>query len=99
MTVNYVLTFEDLDSLTLARLRIGKSGENGDEIFTLYPGPTMEGLFRGVAAEGSFGAGDLVGPLEDKTIAEFIALVEEGSVYVIVGTAKNRGGELRGQVR
>jgi len=99
MTVDYVLSFEDLDSLTLARLRAGKLGETGDEIFTLYPGPTKDGLFTGVAAEGSFSAADLVGPLKGKTVAEFVAMVEEGSVYVIVGTTRHRGGELRGQLK
>ncbi len=98
-SVAYVFVLEDLEGLTLARLRVGEPGEDGDEIFTVYPGPTKKGAFSGVAAEGSFSAEDLVGPLEGKTIADFVALVEEGSVYVIVGSTEHRGGELRGQLK
>jgi hypothetical protein len=98
-TVSYILSLESLEGLTLARLRVGEPGVNGDEILTLYAGPTKEGAFTGVAAQGSFGAAEMVGPLEGKTMAEFIALLEQGSVYVIVGSTENKGGELRGQLK
>jgi hypothetical protein len=98
VTAYYVLSVQDLSGLTLARLRLGEAGVNGEEIVTIYPGPTKQGPFTGVVAELSFTAADFVGPLKGKTMADFIALVESGQVYVNLGTTKNRDGELRGQL-
>jgi hypothetical protein len=98
LTMDYVLDVQNLTGLTVARLRVGAEGVNGDEIVTLYSGPTKKGIFSGVAAAWSFGADDFVGLLKGKTMADFIVLVESGQVYVNVGTIKNRDGELRGQL-
>jgi hypothetical protein len=40
-----------------------------------------------------------VGLLKGKTVADFAALVEAGSVYVNVGTLRNKDGEIRGQLQ
>ncbi len=98
-TMRYTLELDNIYGLTVARLRVGKPGENGKEILTLYPGPSKKGVFSGVAAEGIFGPEDFVGPLQGKTMADFTALVEDGSVYLVVGTKKHDRGEVRGQVR
>jgi hypothetical protein len=97
-SVKYVLTVENFTGLTVARLRTGHSGSTGEEIFTLYPGPNKKGLFSGVVADWTFTADDFLGPLKGKTMADFIALVESGSVYVNVGSTRNRDGEIRGQL-
>lgn len=97
-SVDYVFTLENIDGLTLANLRVGEVGETGDKVFAVYPGPTKEGVFSGVVAEGSFGPDDFLGPLKGKTMADFIALLDEQSVYLIVGTTAHRGGEIRGQL-
>jgi hypothetical protein len=98
LKVQCVLSVQKLRGLTFARLRVGAKGKIGDEIVTLYAGPTKKTLFSGVVADWSFTADNFVGPLKGKTMADFIALVEGGSVYVNVGTTKNRDGELRGQL-
>jgi hypothetical protein len=97
-SVDYVFEVDNLSDLTVARLRVGAAGATGDEILTLYPGPTKAGSFSGVAAEGSFTAAQFLGPLAGKTIADFVALIEAGKVYLNVGTVANRNGELRGQL-
>jgi hypothetical protein len=99
LKADYVLTLQKLRGLTFARLRVGAAGVNGDEIVTLYGGPTKRVVFSGVAVSWSFTADDFVGPLKGKTMVEFIALVEAGEVYLNVGTTKNRDGELRGQLK
>jgi hypothetical protein len=98
LTAQYVLSVQKLSNLTVARLRVGAAGVNGEEIVTIYPGPNKKGSFTGVVAEMSFTAADFVGPLEGLTMTDFIALVESGRVYVNLGTTKNRDGELRGQL-
>ncbi len=97
-SVDYVFEVDNLSDLTVARVRVGAAGTSGDEILTLYPGPTIVGSFSGVVAEGSFTAAQLLGPLAGKTIADLVALLETGTVYLNVGTAANRNGELRGQL-
>lgn len=97
-SIRYVLTVQNFTGLTVARLRVGLPGEVGEEIVSLYAGPTKKGLFSGLVAEWAFDAGTFVGPLKGKTMADFIALVESGAVYVNVGSTGNRDGEIRGQL-
>jgi hypothetical protein len=40
-----------------------------------------------------------VGPLKGKTIADFVALIKAGSVYLNVGTTSHPSGEIRGQLK
>jgi hypothetical protein len=97
-SIRYVLTVQSFTGLTVARLRLGLPGSVGEEIVSLYPGPTKKGLFSGKVAEWAFDADAFVGSLKGKTMADFIALVESGSVYVNVGSIGNRDGEIRGQL-
>ncbi len=97
-SVRYILRVSNLANLTLARLHEGKAGETGSTILTIYGGPTMSDVFSGVVTQGSFTADHFVGPLRGKTVADFIALVRSGSVYLNVGTTKHPLGEIRGQV-
>lgn len=99
-SVDYVFEVSNLSDVTVARLRVGAAGATGDEILAIFQGPTIVGSFSGVVAEGSFTAAQFVdpGPLAGKTIADFVALIESGTVYLNVGTVTNRNGELRGQL-
>ena len=74
-------------------------GTTGATILTLYGGPTRSGVFSGVLAQGSFSAAQLGGPLKGKTVADFVALVTAGSLYLNVGTSSHPGGEIRGQLK
>jgi hypothetical protein len=96
-TVDYVLRVEDLVGVTLARLRLGQSGETGEAIITLYDGP-RDGSFTGTLAEGSFTADDLEGPLEGQTIEDLVRLILADSIYLNVGTDAHKSGEIRGQL-
>ena len=96
--VDYVFSVTDLVGVQIARLRAGKSGENGDAIMILYDGP-KSGSFSGVLKEGSFTADDLEGPLKGKTIEDLVTLILADSVYFNVGTLGHASGELRGQLQ
>jgi hypothetical protein len=98
-SVRYQLKVSEISDLTVARLHEGGAGASGTTILTLYGGPTKTGTFSGVVTEGSFTASQLVGPLKGKTVADFVALIESGQMYLNVGTSDHPAGEMRGQVR
>jgi hypothetical protein len=98
-SVDYVLKVDKITNLTVARLHEGKAGVAGATILTLYGGPTKTGVFSGTLTQGSFAAADLVGSLKGKTMADLVALIEAGSVYLNVGTSAHTLGEIRGQLQ
>jgi hypothetical protein len=95
--VDYEFRVTDLVGVTLARLRQGQAGEEGENIMILYDGPRT-GSFTGTLAEGSFTAEDLEGPLKGKTIEDLVVMIMAGDVYFNVGTSTHAGGEIRGQL-
>jgi hypothetical protein len=97
-SVHYDLRVSDITDLTVARLHEGGAGANGITIITLYGGPSRKGGFSGVLTQGSFTASQFVGPLKGKTIADFVALIKSGKVYLNVGTSAHIAGEIRGQL-
>ena len=97
-TVDYVITIKKLTNVTVARLRGGKPGASTGVIVTLRDGPTKTGTFTGVLAEGSFTAKDLDGPLKGKSLADFVALIESGKVFLNVGNSSHKSGAICGQV-
>jgi hypothetical protein len=98
-SMEYVLAVQSFTGLTVARLRTVTAEDKDEEIVSLYLGPTKKGLFSGVVADWAFGADAFMGPLEGKTMTDFIALVESGSVYVNVSSSRHRDGEIRGQLK
>ena len=98
-SVRYVLKFSQVPGVALARLHEGKAGASGATLLTIFGGPARTDVFSGVLTQGSFTAVQLVGPLKGKTIADLVALIKAGSVYLNVGTSSHPLGELRGQLK
>ena len=98
-SVRYVLSVSTITNVTVARLHEGKAGATGATLLTVYAGPTKSGAFSGTLTQGSFAAIKLEGPLKGKTIADFVALVKAGAVYLNVGTSAHPKGETRGQLK
>jgi hypothetical protein len=98
-SIHYSLVVSAIVNASVARLHEGKAGTIGATIATLFTGPTKTGSFTGTLAEGSFAAADLQGPLSGKTVADLIALIKSGSVYLNVGISGNPTGEIRGQLQ
>jgi CHRD domain len=96
--IQFVLSVSNITDVIASRVHVGKPGSNGSGVLILYPGPTQSGTFTGSLSGGSFGPSALIGTLADKTIADFVALITSGQAYVNVGTVKNPGGEIRGQI-
>jgi CHRD domain len=98
-SVRYVLSVSAMTNVTVARLHEGKAGATGATLLTVYGGPTKSGVFSGTLTQGSFAAVKLAGSLKGKTIADFVALVKAGAVYLNVGTSAHPRGEIRGQLK
>jgi outer membrane lipoprotein-sorting protein len=95
-SVRYVITIKKLTNITVARLREGKPGDSAGVLVSLYDGPTKSGAFTGTLAEGSITAKDLGGPLEGKTIADLVDLIESGQVFLNVGNSSYKSGAICG---
>jgi outer membrane lipoprotein-sorting protein len=98
-TVQYLITLKKLSNVTAARLHGGKAGATGGALVTLFNGPAKKGVFSGVLAQGSFTATSLGGTLKGKTVADLVALINSGKVYLEVGTTTHPKGAIRGQVQ
>ena len=111
--IDYKVTVNKLLNPSQADLHIGAASQNGQVAVKLWPPGNASGKrgeFTGVLAEGSFDAGDFIGPMTGSTIAEFIEEIRAGNTYVNVhtndgvapantGPGDFPGGEIRGQIR
>lgn len=101
--IDYALAVQDLEDLTMAHIHQAPLGENGEIVVWLYPEDVQEpdpipGEFDGTLATGTFGADDLIGPLEDEPLETALEAMVDGETYVNVHTEENPEGEVRGQI-
>lgn len=94
LTITRALTFP-----SDATIYAGEPGSSdGAAVYTLFAGPMEEGSFTGRLAEGTIVEQDLTGPLRGKTIADLIALLDEGGAYVSIGNKSHPVDAIRGQI-
>ncbi|WP_231184346.1 CHRD domain-containing protein [Haladaptatus sp. DYF46] len=102
--VRFVLLVSKLENVTEAHIHRGAEGESGPPVVWLYPSTTategrqFSGQFDGVLASGTFGANDLVGPLQGQSLSELASAIQAGEAYVNVHTKQYPEGEIRGQL-
>jgi CHRD domain len=115
-SVAYKLNVANIDNVFMAHIHMGAPAANGPIGVWLYPsttpnvrGPLGAGAFQGRIVDGTFDAGDFVGPFAGKTVEEVWALIEGGGAYVNVhtddgvappntGPGDFPGGEIRGDL-
>jgi CHRD domain len=114
-SVQYKLIASNIDNAFMAHIHMGPPDANGPIVVWLFPstapvpGPKGSGRHDGVLAEGTFTAGNLVGPLAGHPLSDLLAAVQAGNTYVNVHTDDNQdgantgpgdfpGGEIRGQL-
>jgi hypothetical protein len=73
------------------------NGQDDYVVYTLFDGPTREGPFSGVLAEGILNLNNLELP-EGMTQEQVWMAIQQGRAYVQVHTSENPEGELRGQL-
>jgi len=109
-SIQYRLSVQGLDNVVAAHLHLGRPGENGPIVVTLYgPENPGGGAANGVLAEGTITDANLEGPLAGTPLAVLVELLRGGSIYVNVHTNDGEdppdtgpgdfpAGEIRGQV-
>ena len=97
--LSFELSVDGLANIAGAHIHKGKPGENGPPIAGLFGGPTKEGAFRGMLAEGTITEQSLIGELQGKKIADLVRLLRSGDTYVNIHTGTFPDGEIRGQIK
>lgn len=98
-SLGYTLVVRDIENPVAAHIHLGKSGNNGAVLATLFSGPKRVGKFRGNLSQATMTADDLKGDLRGKSLASLLALIKSGDVYVNVHTDAYPDGEIRGQIK
>lgn len=97
--LRFRLRLFDIRRVTEAHIHLGRPGENGPVVATLF-GPNRRGVtFLDGTVTGTLRDRDLVGPLRGRTIRRLVREIERGNAYVNVHTRRNPDGEIRGQLR
>ena len=96
--VRYAISVDNVDDILAAHIHVGAPGFNGpisafliDEQEGVRPSP--------FTLNGQFNVFDLKGPLEGKSIADLVELMELGITYVNVHSAVYPAGEIRGVIQ
>jgi hypothetical protein len=109
-TLDYRLIATNIENVVASHLHLAPAGENGAVVTFLFGNvPPGGGRHNGVLATGTITDADLIGPMAGQTVADLIAEIEAGNIYVNVhtndgDTTQNEGpgdfpgGEIRGQV-
>ncbi|OGC90065.1 MAG: hypothetical protein A2W25_15535 [candidate division Zixibacteria bacterium RBG_16_53_22] len=99
MSIDYRLLVANIENVRASHIHLSAAGVNGPVIVFLFGGPTIQGPFNGVLAEGTITAADLIGPMAGQTLADLLTQLEAGNLYVNVHTDAYPGGEIRGQLK
>ena len=109
-TLDYRLIASNIENVVQSHFHVGPEGVNGPVVVFLFgPVPAGGGRTDGVLATGNIEDSDLIGPMAGQTVADLVAQIEAGNVYVNVHTDNGMappnegagdfpGGEVRGQV-
>jgi hypothetical protein len=109
----YTVTVKNLQNPHDVDVHLGQPGSNGPLVVKLLPrgkDRAKLGPVSGVIAEGKFRYDDLMGPMEQASLGEFLEELRAGNVYVNVhtndgsdppdsGPGDYRLGEIRGQFK
>jgi hypothetical protein len=94
----YILNVTDISNVTQAQMYLGKQGENGTVMVTLFSSEYPISHMTGTLSRGNITPADLQGPMKGKQLSDLISLMQHGGDYVSVITRQNPNGEVRGQI-
>jgi CHRD domain len=94
-TLNYRVTLNNISEFTAINLNIGKQGQIGPTIATLFRAKVP--VFLPMIA-GNITSDKLLGPLAGKQISDLIKMIKDGNMYTNVITIRSLHGEIRGQL-
>jgi len=96
-SMSYKVSVTNMQKVTAAHIHIGKVGENGPVIVTLFKTGSPSATTNGTLSQGNITTAKLEGPLVGKQLSDLINLLSNGGAYVNVHTEANPNGEIRGQ--
>lgn len=94
----YILNVTDIGNVTKADVHVGKQGENGPVVVTIFTSESPPAQINGTLSQGNISSANLQGPMKGKQLSGLIDLFQHGNAYVNVGTEQNPNGEIRGQI-
>ncbi len=98
-TLQFRVTVANITNATASHIHLAPVGVSGPIVVDLFTGPTKNGSFDGVLAEGNITQANLTGPLAGQPFSALIDNMTNGSAYINVHTTQNPDGEIRGQIQ
>jgi hypothetical protein len=96
--IMYIVNVTDIGNVTNADVHVGKQGENGPVVVTIFTSESPPARINGTLSQGNITSANLQGPMKGKQLAGLIDLFQHGEAYVNVATEQNPNGEIRGQI-
>jgi hypothetical protein len=96
-SMSYKVSVTNMQKVTAAHIHLGKVGENGPIIVTLFKTASPSATTNGTLSQGNITSIKLEGPLAGKQLSDLINLMNKAGAYVNVYTEANPNGEIRGQ--
>lgn len=96
-SMSYKVSVTNMQKVTAAHIHLGKVGENGPIIVTLFKTGSPSATTNGTVSQGNITSIKLEGPLAGKQLSDLISLMNKAGAYVNVHTEANPNGEIRGQ--
>jgi len=94
----YGLNVTGIGNVTKADVHVGKQGENGPVVVTLFTSKSSPIRINGTLSQGNITSANLQGPMKGKQLSNLIDLFQHGGTYVNVATEQYPNGEIRGQI-
>ena len=93
--MDYKVSATNIQNVTEGHIHIGKKGENGPIVFTLF---RANAPVNQLSENETITSSEFVGQLKDKPLSDLISLLNNGSAYANIHTQQNPNGEIRGQI-
>src|SRR5262245_42552040 len=85
--LEFKVTVGNIENVTAVQLRQGPRGQEGEIVAVIYgPVSPASGRNTGMLAEGALSATNLTGPMAGQSIADLVAQIRAGNIYVNVTT-------------
>ena len=96
--LRYKVNITGFPDATAAHIQMGNAAANGEVIVDLLEGSKRKYSDR-LSLKGNISNASLIGPMQNKTLADLIYLIINGTAYVNIHTETNPDGEIRGQIQ
>jgi CHRD domain len=98
-TIKYRINITGIFNATGAHFHNAKVGENGEIVADLMTPTTKNNdVSYGMTIRGNLSDSSLKGPMQGMTLADLVAAMDTGEIYVNIHTDAHPDGEIRGQI-